>query len=78
MALSVKQITLDHVHYETVSGCHEATALYGSVFKPVVHEEVYSFEDLPRAFQDMHLNRQTGIPIIRVTDDLPEAVRHLI
>lgn len=77
-ALSVKQITLDHVHYETVKGCHEATALYGSVFKPLVHDEVYGFEELPRAFQDMHCNRQTGIPIVRVTDDLPQAVRHLI
>ena len=77
-ALSVKQITLDHVHYETVKGCHEATALYGSVFKPLVHGEVYGFEDLPRAFQDMQRNRQTGIPIVQVTDDLPQAVRHIV
>ena len=72
--LSVKQVTLDHTHYETVQGCHAATELYGRVFRPTVHREVYAFEDLPRAFEEMHLNTQTGIPIIRMVDELPAAV----
>ena len=71
---STKQITLDHVHYETVSGCVEATQLYGSVFKPTIHSEVYAFEDLPRCFEEMHQNTQDGIPIIRVAQDLPDSV----
>jgi crotonyl-CoA carboxylase/reductase len=75
---SVKQLTLDHTHYETVQGCEAATELYGSVFKPTVHNEVYAFEDLPRAFHEMHENTQTGIPIIRIADELPESVKHLI
>ena len=40
--LSVRQITLDHMHYETIDGCNAATTLYGSVFKPTVHSR-----DLP-------------------------------
>lgn len=76
--LSVKQVTLDHTHYETVQGCEAATALYGRVFRPTVHKEIYPFEDLGRAFEEMHRNTQTGIPIIRMADDLPEAVRHLV
>jgi len=75
---STKQITLDHTHYETVEGCAEATALYGKVFKPTVHHEIYDFEDLPRAMKEMHENVMTGIPIIRVAADLPERVRHLV
>ncbi|MBV8303380.1 MAG: hypothetical protein JOZ04_04165, partial [Acidimicrobiia bacterium] len=75
--MSVKQVTLDHTHYETVYGCHAATELYGKVFKPTVHREVYAFEDLPRAFHEMHQNTQTGIPIIRVAEDLPDAVQAL-
>ena len=71
---SVKQITLDHTHYETLIGVSAATGLYGSVFKPTVHSEVYAFEDLPRALEEMHQNTQTGIPIIRVAKDLPESV----
>lgn len=71
---SVKQLTLDHTHYDTVTGCAAATELYGKVFKPTVHGEIYAFEDLPRAIHEMHLNTQTGIPIIRVAKDLPEAV----
>lgn len=71
---STKQITLDHVHYETVSGCSAATQLYGSVFKPTIHSEIYAFEDLPRCFEEMHQNTQDGIPIIRVAQDLPESV----
>jgi NADPH:quinone reductase-like Zn-dependent oxidoreductase len=73
--LSVRQITLDHVHYETVDGCGAATELYGRVFKPTVHREVYAFEDLPRAMAEMHANVQTGIPIVRVARDLPAAVK---
>ncbi|HEX9530689.1 MAG TPA: hypothetical protein VF954_06100 [Acidimicrobiales bacterium] len=73
--LSVKQVTLDHVHYETVQGCQAATELYGKVFRPAVHREVYAFEDLPRAFEEMHLNTQTGIPVIRVADQLPAGLQ---
>jgi len=76
--MSVKQVTLDHTHYETLAGCAAATQLYGSVFKPTIHREVYAWEDLPRAHQEMHLNQQTGIPIVRVADEMPEALRKLI
>jgi NADPH:quinone reductase-like Zn-dependent oxidoreductase len=76
--LAVRQITLDHVHYETIVGCATATELYGSVFKPTVHHEIYSFEDLPRALHELHQNVQTGIPIVQMTTDMPEAVKHLI
>jgi len=75
---SVKQVTIDHTHYETVSGCAAATELYGVVFKPTVHNEVYSFEDLPRAMHEMYLGTQTGIPIVRVAKDMPESVRKLV
>jgi NADPH:quinone reductase-like Zn-dependent oxidoreductase len=75
--LSVKQVTLDHTHYETIIGCAAATELYGSVFKPTVHKEIYPFEELGRAFHEMHRNTQTGIPIIRVADDMPASVAHL-
>jgi NADPH:quinone reductase-like Zn-dependent oxidoreductase len=71
---STKQITLDHTHYETVPGVAAATELYGSVFKPTIHREVYRFEDLPRALEEMHQNLQTGIPIIRVAETLPASV----
>jgi NADPH:quinone reductase-like Zn-dependent oxidoreductase len=47
-------------HYETVEACNAATELYGSVFKPTVHREIYKFEDLPRAMAEMHENVQTG------------------
>ena len=60
--LSVKQVTLDHTHYDTIDGCNAGTELYGSVFRPTVHEEIYPFEDLPRALREMHQNTQTGIP----------------
>ena len=76
--MSVKQVTLDHTHYETVDGCWAATELYGKVFKPTVHKEIYPFEDLPRAFQEMQDNVQTGIPIVRVAKTLPEAVQKLL
>jgi NADPH:quinone reductase-like Zn-dependent oxidoreductase len=72
---SVKQLTLDHTHLDTILGCAAATELYGKVFKPTVHKEIYRFEDLPRAMHEMHLNTQTGIPIIRVARDMPEAVK---
>jgi NADPH:quinone reductase-like Zn-dependent oxidoreductase len=76
--LSLRQITIDHTHYETIDGCAAATELYGSVFKPTVHHEIYRFEDLPRAMHEMYLNVQTGIPIIQVADELPESVKKLV
>src|SRR5262249_26249882 len=60
--LSVKQVTLDHTHYETIEGCNACTELYGNVFRPTVHKEIYPFEDVPRPLREMHQNRQTGIP----------------
>ncbi len=77
-AASIKQITLDHTHYETLEGIEAATSLYGSVFKPTIHSEIYAFADLPRAMAEMHQNTQTGIPIIRVADDMPDSVAALI
>lgn len=76
--LSVKQITLDHTHYETIDGCRAATELYGSVFKPTVHKEIYAFDDVPRCMHEMHVNVQTGIPIVRVAKDMPQSVQRLI
>ena len=75
---STKQLTLDHTHYETIAGVESATALYGSVFKPTIHHEIYSFEDLPRAMVEMQANQQTGIPIIRIAQDMPASVKGLI
>ena len=75
---SLKQITLDHTHYETLHGVEAATELYGSVFRPTIHDEIYAFEDLPRAIHEMTVNTQTGIPIIRVAKEMPEAVSALI
>jgi len=75
---SVRQITLDHTHYETLAGVAAATELYGRVFKPAVHREVYAFEDLPRAVQEMHDNTQTGIPIVRVADEMPASVAGIV
>ena len=75
--MSVKQVTIDHTHYETVIGCAAATELYGKVFKPTVHKEIYDFEDVPRAFHEMHENTQTGIPIIRMPGELPAALASL-
>jgi NADPH:quinone reductase-like Zn-dependent oxidoreductase len=76
--LSVRQITLDHVHYETVEACAAATELYGRVFRPTVHREIYEFEDLPRAVAEMHENVQTGIPIVQIASELPASVRKLV
>lgn len=75
---SVKQVTIDHTHYETVEGCAAATELYGVVFKPTVHKEIYAFADLPRAMREMYDVTQTGIPIIRVAEKLPESLRKLV
>jgi NADPH:quinone reductase-like Zn-dependent oxidoreductase len=75
--LSVRQVTLDHTHYETVPGCRAATELYGRVFKPTVHKEIYKFEDLPRCMHEMFLNTQTGIPIVRVASKMPASVQAL-
>ncbi len=75
---SVKQVTLDHTHYDTIDGCAAATELYGVVYKPTVHKEIYPFEDLPRALSEMHHNTQTGIPIVRVATDMPASVKSLI
>ena len=76
--MSVKQVTIDHTHYETVEGCEAATELYGRVFKPTIHKEVYGWDDLPRAHAEMHHNTQTGIPIVRIADEMPEAVKRLL
>jgi len=76
--MSVRQLTLDHSHFETIQGANAATALYGSVFKPTVHREIYAFEDLPRAMEEMHKVMQTGIPIVRIAKEMPAAVADLI
>jgi NADPH:quinone reductase-like Zn-dependent oxidoreductase len=75
---STKQLTLDHTHYETLVGVEAATELYGKVFKPTVHKEIYKFEDLPRAMAEMNAATQTGIPIIRVAEDMPDSVKSLL
>jgi NADPH:quinone reductase-like Zn-dependent oxidoreductase len=75
---STKQLTLDHTHYETLVGVEAATELYGKVYKPTVHKEIYKFEDLPRAMAEMNAATQTGIPIIRVAEDMPDSVKDLI
>jgi NADPH:quinone reductase-like Zn-dependent oxidoreductase len=75
---STKQVTLDHTHYETLAGVAATTELYGSVFKPTVHKEIYAFEDLPRAMAEMQGAVQTGIPIVRVAKDMPESVKGLL
>jgi NADPH:quinone reductase-like Zn-dependent oxidoreductase len=76
--MSVKQVTLDHTHYDTIDGCNACTELYGVVYKPTVHEEIYPFADLPRALREMHQNTQTGIPIVRIADQMPAAVQPLV
>jgi hypothetical protein len=60
-----------------VDGCKAATELYGSVFKPTVHKEIYAFQDLPRCMHEMFLNTQTGIPIVRVAKTMPASVQAL-
>lgn len=76
--LSVKQMTLDHTHYDTIRGANACTELYGKVYKPTIHKEIYAFEDLPRCFSEMEAATQTGIPIVRVAKDMPDSVKHLI
>jgi D-arabinose 1-dehydrogenase-like Zn-dependent alcohol dehydrogenase len=76
--MSVRQITLDHSHFDTIEGANAATALYGNVFKPTVHREIYAFENLPRAMEEMHKNTQTGIPIVRIASEMPAAVAGII
>ncbi len=76
--LAVRQITLDHTHYETIDGCRAATELYGTVFRPTVHREIYAFDDLPRCMQEMLDNQQTGIPVVRVASEMPRSVQPLI
>jgi NADPH:quinone reductase-like Zn-dependent oxidoreductase len=78
--MSVKQVTIDHMHYETIPGVKAATELYGKVFKPTVHKEVYSFEDLPRCMAEMTRNVQTGIPIVQIakTENMPASVRKIL
>ena len=71
---SVKQLTLDHTHYDTLIGVDSATELYGRVYKPTVHSEIYSFEDLPRAMAEMGAATQNGIPVIRIAEKLPPSV----
>lgn len=75
---SVKQLTFDHTHYDTVVGCNACTALYGTVYKPTIHKEIYKFEDLPRCFDELEANTQTGIPIVRVASDMPASVKGLV
>ena len=58
--------------------CHEATKLYGSVYKPAIHDEIYPFEDLPRCMAEMYENTQTGVPIVRIADDMPDSVKKLV
>jgi NADPH:quinone reductase-like Zn-dependent oxidoreductase len=76
--LSVKQMTIDHMHYETAAGCEEATHLYGKVFKPVLHHEIYAFEDLPRCMDELHKNQQSGIPVVRVAREMPASVQAIL
>ena len=71
---SVKQLTLDHTHYDTLVGVDSATELYGRVYKPTIHSEIYAFEDLPRAMAEMGAATQSGIPIIRIAEKLPASV----
>ena len=55
----------------------DASVAFPKVFKPTIHKEIYSFEDLPRCFEEMHKNTQTGIPIIRMAKELPASVSKL-
>ena len=77
-AMSVKQLTIDHTHYDTIAGCEACTDLYGTVFRPAIHAEIYAFADLPRALREMHKNSQTGIPIVRVAKQLPSRVAAIV
>ena len=48
---SVRQITIDHTHYETLVGVRAATELYGRVFRPTVHREVYAYDVEARSYR---------------------------
>ena len=63
---SVRQVTIDHTHYDTIAGCNAGHRAVRRGLPPTVHKEIYAFEDLPRAMSEMHHNAQTGIPIVRV------------
>jgi hypothetical protein len=76
--MSLQQVTIDHAHFETIDGCGAALELFGSVFRPHVHTEVYAFADLPRALGELHRNVQSGIPVVRVAASLPPAVAALV
>jgi len=43
-----------------------------------VHKEIYAFEDLPRCMQEMKENVQTGIPIVRVSKQMPKTIDRLV
>jgi NADPH:quinone reductase-like Zn-dependent oxidoreductase len=77
-AMSLQQVTIDHAHFETIDGCGAALELFGSVFRPHVHTEVYAFADLPRALGELHRNVQSGIPVVRVAASLPPSVAALV
>ena len=76
--LSVRQITLDHAHIETRAGLAAAAHLFGAPLRPLVHDEIYDFSQLPRALQELQEGVHTGIPVVRVASDLPQSVRHLV
>jgi NADPH:quinone reductase-like Zn-dependent oxidoreductase len=76
--LSLSQITLDHVHFETVDGCDAVLGLVGTVFRPHLHKEVYCFEDVPRALHELYHNTQGGLPVTRIAEEMPASVRHLV
>lgn len=79
---SVRQVTLDHCHLETVDGCAATYELlrtfYRGGFRPAVHPEIFGFEELPRALQRLHRNTLNGIPVVRVARDLPEGAQALV
>jgi NADPH:quinone reductase-like Zn-dependent oxidoreductase len=77
-ALSLRQITLDHAHVETMYAPAAVLSLFGRVFRPLIHPEIYSFEELPRAIEELRRSEQNGLAVIRVARDLPGAVAPLV
>jgi len=77
-ALSIQQVTIDHVHGETVDGLTACIELFGDVLRPHLHGEIYRFEDLPRALAELQRNCQDGLAVCRVADEMPEAVRPFV
>lgn len=77
-ALSIQQVTIDHVHGETIDGTGASLELLGNVFRPTVHPEIYPFEHLPRALDELYRNVQTGLPVVRVAESMPGAVAHML